>query len=66
MTPLNIKAFENHHISILSEHKNNKKVYYFRASDIGKVVRKAYDLDGTQQTLFLTSQEFIGSKKWIV
>ena len=33
-----IKAFENHPISILSEHKNDKKVYYFRASDIGKAL----------------------------
>lgn len=33
-----IKAFENHPISILSNHINDKKVYYFKASDIGKAL----------------------------
>lgn len=71
-----VKAFENNPIAILQEDINNKKVYYFKGSDIGKalhltnirqsiqsydddekVVRKAYDPQGTQQdTVFLTSQ----------
>jgi prophage antirepressor-like protein len=71
-----VKAFENNPISILQEDINNKKVYYFKGSDIGKalhltnirqsiqsydddekVVRKAYDPQGTlQDTVFLTSQ----------
>jgi prophage antirepressor-like protein len=64
-----IKAFENNPIAILQEYINNKKVYYFKGSDIGKaltniqsyddemVVRKAYDPQGTlQDTIFLTSQ----------
>lgn len=33
-----IKAFENNPISILHEDINNKKVYYFKASDVGKVL----------------------------
>jgi hypothetical protein len=59
-----IKAFENHPISILQENIRDRKIYYFKASDIGKaldddeqVVRKAYDLRGCEQdTTFLTSQ----------
>ena len=31
-----IKAFENHPISIISEQVGDKKIYYFKASDIGK------------------------------
>jgi hypothetical protein len=30
-----VKAFENNPIAILHEDINNKKVYYFKASDIG-------------------------------
>ena len=33
-----VKAFENNPISILQEEIDNKKVYWFRASDIGKVL----------------------------
>ena len=33
-----IKAFENHPISILSEDKHDKKIYWFKASDIGKAL----------------------------
>lgn len=33
-----IKAFENNPISILHEEINNKKIYYFKASDIGKAL----------------------------
>ena len=33
-----IKAFENNPISILQEDIHNKKVYYFKASDIGKAL----------------------------
>jgi prophage antirepressor-like protein len=33
-----VKAFENNPISILQEDINNKKVYYFKASDIGKAL----------------------------
>ena len=33
-----IKAFENNPISILHEDIHNKKVYYFKASDVGKVL----------------------------
>jgi len=33
-----IRAFENCDISILQEHTNNKTTYYFKASDIGKVL----------------------------
>jgi prophage antirepressor-like protein len=33
-----VKAFENNPISILQEDINNKKVYCFKASDIGKVL----------------------------
>ena len=33
-----IKAFENNPVSILQEDVNNKKVYYFKASDIAKVL----------------------------
>jgi prophage antirepressor-like protein len=33
-----VKAFENCDISILHENINNKKVYYFKASDIGKAL----------------------------
>ena len=33
-----IKAFENNPISILQEDINNKKVYYFKASDVAKVL----------------------------
>jgi prophage antirepressor-like protein len=33
-----IKAFENNPISILKENIEDKRVYYFRASDIGKVL----------------------------
>jgi prophage antirepressor-like protein len=71
-----VKAFENNPIAILQEDVDNKKVYYFKGSDIGKalhltnirqsiqsydddekVVRKAYDPQGTlQDTTFLTSQ----------
>jgi prophage antirepressor-like protein len=71
-----VKAFENNPIAILQENLDNKKIYYFKGSDIGKalhltnirqsiqsydddekVVRKAYDPQGTlQDTVFLTSQ----------
>lgn len=34
-----IKAFENNPIVILTEHINNKKVYCFKASDIGKALQ---------------------------
>lgn len=71
-----IKAFENNPIAIFKEEKQSKKMYYFKASDIGKVlhltnirqsilhyeddekvVRKAYDPNGSlQDTVFLTSQ----------
>lgn len=33
-----VKAFENDSIPILRKNVNNKKVYYFKASDIGKVL----------------------------
>ena len=33
-----VKAFENHPVSILQEELNNKKIYWFRANDIGKVL----------------------------
>ena len=33
-----VKAFENNPIAILHEDTNNKKMYYFKASDIGKVL----------------------------
>jgi prophage antirepressor-like protein len=33
-----VKAFENNPISILHEDINNKKIYYFKASDVGKVL----------------------------
>ena len=33
-----IKAFENNPVSILHEEINNKKIYYFKASDIGKAL----------------------------
>jgi prophage antirepressor-like protein len=33
-----VKAFENNPISILQESNNNKKIYYFKASDVGKVL----------------------------
>lgn len=33
-----VKAFENNPISILEENLDNKKIYYFKASDIGKVL----------------------------
>lgn len=33
-----VKAFENNPISIISEQVGEKKIYYFRASDIGKAL----------------------------
>lgn len=33
-----VKAFENNPISILHEDINNKRIYYFKASDVGKVL----------------------------
>jgi prophage antirepressor-like protein len=33
-----VKAFENNPISIITEEINNKKEYYFKASDIGKAL----------------------------
>jgi hypothetical protein len=64
-----VKAFENNPIALLHEDIDNKKVYYFKADEIHdyfikleeikdeKVVRKAYDPQGTlQDTVFLTSQ----------
>jgi prophage antirepressor-like protein len=33
-----VKAFENNPIAILQEDINNKKIYYFKASDVGKVL----------------------------
>lgn len=33
-----VKAFENNPISILQEDIENRRVYYFKASDIGKVL----------------------------
>ena len=33
-----VKAFENNPVSILEEDLDNKKIYYFKASDIGKVL----------------------------
>jgi hypothetical protein len=33
-----IRAFENNPILILHEDINNKRIYYFKASDIGKVL----------------------------
>jgi prophage antirepressor-like protein len=33
-----VKAFENNPISIIKENIDDKRVYYFRASDIGKVL----------------------------
>ena len=33
-----VKAFENNPIAILQENVNNKKVYCFKASDIGKAL----------------------------
>jgi prophage antirepressor-like protein len=34
-----VKAFENNPISIIEEDNNSKKVYYFKASDIGKALK---------------------------
>ena len=34
-----VKAFENNPISILHENINNKKIYYFKANDIGKALK---------------------------
>jgi prophage antirepressor-like protein len=34
-----VKAFENNPIAILQEDMNNKKVYYFKATDIGKALQ---------------------------
>jgi hypothetical protein len=34
-----VKAFENNPIAILQEDNQNKKVYYFKASDIGKALK---------------------------
>jgi prophage antirepressor-like protein len=33
-----VKAFENNPISIIHEDINNKRIYYFKASDVGKVL----------------------------
>jgi len=33
-----VKAFENNPIAILHEDINSKKIYYFKASDIGKAL----------------------------
>ena len=33
-----IKAFENNPIAILQENVDNKKVFYFKAIDIGKAI----------------------------
>jgi prophage antirepressor-like protein len=33
-----VRAFENNPVSILEEDIDNKRVYYFRASDIGKAL----------------------------
>ena len=33
-----VKGFENNPIAILHENVGNKKVYYFKASDIGKAL----------------------------
>ena len=33
-----VKAFENNPIAILYENVDNKKIYYFKASDIGKAL----------------------------
>ena len=33
-----VKAFENNPISIIKVEENNKKIYYFKASDIGKAL----------------------------
>jgi prophage antirepressor-like protein len=33
-----VKAFENNPISILQEDNDNKRVYYFKATDIGKAL----------------------------
>ena len=33
-----VKAFENNPISIIEENIDNKKIYWFRASDIGKAL----------------------------
>ena len=33
-----VKAFENNPIAILHEDINNKKIYYFKESDIGKAL----------------------------
>jgi hypothetical protein len=33
-----VKAFENNPISIIKEENDNKKIYYFKASDIGKAL----------------------------
>jgi prophage antirepressor-like protein len=33
-----VKAFENNPVSILEEDLDNKKIYYFKASDVGKVL----------------------------
>ena len=70
-----VKAFENNPIGILQETINNKKVYWFKAADIGnalklsnirvsiqnydedeKGVRKAYTIQGEQDTIYLSSQ----------
>ncbi len=34
-----VRAFENNPIAILQEEINNKKIYYFKASDISKVLQ---------------------------
>jgi len=33
-----VKAFENNPISIIEEDLDNKKIYYFKASDVGKAL----------------------------
>lgn len=33
-----VRAFENCDISILQENINNRSIYYFKASDIGKAL----------------------------
>jgi len=33
-----VKAFENNPIAILHEEINDKKIYYFKASDVGKIL----------------------------
>ena len=34
-----VKAFENNPISIIEENNDDKKIYYFKASDIGKALK---------------------------